>query len=222
MTRRWPCIAVARLCCLLATIFAATPVSDASGASARADTRLVEYTDNEYGYAFQFPSDWRLQKPPEQGDAGEVRVLVRSPRKATYVFATVGRMGKSTSRRDFEASQNRDAVVNALIEWTIEQVYKKTSREIGASSMMVGEKRPISSPDGIAFYVSTGHFLDVPKSQPTKKVVVVVAGTHIVPFGKAYIIAFMMVSPLDATATSENETVRRVFNSFHIVRERRK
>src|SRR5207247_475510 len=36
----------------------------------------MEYTDNVYNFAFQFPSDWKLQKTPPSGEVGEVRVVV--------------------------------------------------------------------------------------------------------------------------------------------------
>jgi len=147
--------------------------------------------------------------------------MVQSPRKGTYVMTTVGHLGnKPLSKEQFEASPNRDTAVNALIEFTIEQIYKKTSRQIGASSMIVSEKHALQSDTGVSFYISTAHFLDLPTAESTKKFAVGMAGIHVAPFGKDYVITFLMVSPIDPKATSENETMTRVFNSFHVAGER--
>jgi hypothetical protein len=174
--------------------------------------RPVEYTDNVYDFAFQFPSDWKLQKTPSPGEVGEARVLVQSPRKGGYVMALVGKFGKSVTKEQFERSPNRESAVNGMIEWTIEQVYKQTSRNVGASRMLVSEKRGVPSDVGIKFYISTAHFV--------KEVPMLVAGVHVIPFGKDYLITFLMITPVDPKAMAENEIMTKVFNSFHIVGER--
>jgi hypothetical protein len=46
------------------------------------------------------------------------------------------------------------------------------------------------------------------------------AGIHIVPFEKPYMITFTMFTPMDRTATKDNEIITRVFNSFHSLGER--
>jgi hypothetical protein len=60
-------------------------------------------------------------------------------------------------KRQFESSPNRDAAVEAMIELSVEQIYKKTSRDIGAERMIVSEKRVQPSDAGIMFYLSTAH-----------------------------------------------------------------
>ena len=178
-----------------------------------AGERILEYTDNDYGYAFQYPSTWKIQKTPPPGEVGEVRVLILSASKRSNVMAIVSRHGKSITRAQFEASPRRDEVVNALIDLTVEQVYKKTSQNVGASRILVTERRAPPSDVGIKFYIATANFL-------TDRGILGVAGKHIMPFEKDYVVAFLMITPVDPKATEENETLTNVFNSFHVAGER--
>ncbi len=171
-----------------------------------------EYVDHQYQFAFQFPTDWKFEKVPPQGEAGEVRVIVRHPTKPMRVMATVGQIGKTLTKRQFESSAKRDAVVEAMMELSLEQVYKKTSRDIGADRMIVSEKRVLPSDAGIKFYISTAHIKG--------RVTMLVAGIHIMPFEKPYGVVFLMITPVYRTATADNETITRVFNSFHVLGER--
>lgn len=171
-----------------------------------------EYVDHQYQFAFQFPADWKVEKNPPPGEAGEVRAIVRHPTKPMRVMAMVSRIGKTLTKGQFESSPNRDAVVEAMMEWTIEQVYKKTSRDISADRMIVSEKQVQPSDAGIRFYISTAHIKG--------NVAMLMAGIHIVPFEKPYIVTFTMMTPVDRTATADNETITRVFNSFHVLGER--
>ncbi len=170
-----------------------------------------EYVDHQYQFAFQFPADWKIEKNPPPGEAGEFRAIVRHPTKPMQVMATVGHLGKTLTKRQFESSPNRDAAVEAMMELSLEQVYKKTSRDIGADRMIVSEKRVLPSDAGIKFYISTAHIKG--------NVTTLVAGMHIVPFEKPYVVIFTMVTPVDPTATADNETITRVFNSFHVLGE---
>lgn len=171
-----------------------------------------EYVDHQYQFAFQFPADWKIEKNPPPGEAGEVRVIFRHPTKPMRVMAMVGDIGKTITKRQFESSPNRDAVLEAMMEWTVEQIYKKTSRDIGAERMIVSEKQVQPSDAGIRFYISAAHIKG--------KVPIVTAGIHIVPFAKPHVVTFLMIIPADPTATKDNETITRVFNSFHVLGER--
>jgi len=175
--------------------------------------RIVEYVDNEYNFAFLFPSDWKLQKMPERGEAGAVRVMVKHPAKPMWVMATVGDIGKSMTKEQFESSPNREAAVAGMIEWTVEQVYKKMSREVGATQMIVSERRALPSNIGVKFYISTAH-------RTSAGPMMLVAGIHILPFERTHLISFAMVTPLDRAATKDNETIEHVFNSFHVLGEK--
>jgi hypothetical protein len=182
------------------------------GASTTKDgARISEYTDNQYNFAFQFPADWKFQKPPAPGEAGEVRVLLQSTRKNSSVMALVGHVGRSITKEQFENSPNRDTMLTTMIDFTVDQVYKKASRDIGASRMIVSEKRPLPSDVGIKFYISTGSVVE--------NGMVAVAGIHVIPFGKDYMVTFLMIHPVNRNATAENETMEQVFNSFHLVGE---
>ena len=78
--------------------------------------------------------------------------------------------------------------------------------------MLVSEKRVQPSDTGIKFYISTSHIKG--------NVTMIVAGIHIVPFEKPYMVTFTMIAPVDRTATKDNETITRVFNSFHVLDEK--
>jgi hypothetical protein len=171
-----------------------------------------EYVDHQYQFAFQFPADWKFEKNPPPGEAGEVRVIIRHPVKPTRVIASVDHIGKTLTKQQFESSPNRDAVAEAMMELSIEQFYKKTSRDMGAERMLVSEKQVRPSDVGIKFYISTAHIKD--------NVTILVAGIHLVPFEKPYMVTFTMITPVDPTATRDNETITQVFNSFHVLGER--
>ncbi len=170
-----------------------------------------EYVDNQYQFAFQFPADWKFEKNPPPQEAGEVRAIVRHPTKPMHVMATVGHLSKTLTKRQFESSPNRDAAVEALMELSVEQIYKKISRDIGAERMIVSEKRVLPSDEGIRFYISTAHIKG--------NVTMLMGGNHIVPFEKPYMVTFAMITPVDRTATADNEIITHVFKSFHVLGE---
>ena len=167
---------------------------------------FTEYVDDEYGYAFHYPSDWVMQKTPEGNEIGEVRVLLLSARGTITV--TVGHFGNSVTREQLNDSPYRDAFVEQVIDLTIEQVYRKSSRKLKASNMVITEKRTLPSDTGILFYIKTTFSTNegIPMS---------VSGIHAMPFGKDYIIGFLMITGLK----KENETLRSAFNSFHLIGE---
>ena len=138
-------------------------------------------------------------------------MIVRHPTKPMHVMTTVSHIGKTMTKLQFESSPNRDAAVEGIMELSLEQ-YKKTSRDIGAKRMIVSEKRQIPSNVGIKFYISTAHVKG--------RVTMLVSGIHIIPFGKPYMIIFMMIAPVDRAATADNKAITRIFNSFHVLGER--
>lgn len=175
----------------------------------------MEYVDNQYQFAFQFPRDWKLDTKPLIGDAGERRVVARHPTKPFYVQALVTGPGiPILTKEKYDTAPNRDAVVTAMIQFTIDEVYKKTSRQVGAERMIVVENKIIPSNTGIQFYISTLHMVG-----PKGDIPMLIAGNHKIPFGKPYMVTFIMVSPVDKAAVKENELITKVFNSFHIIGE---
>jgi len=95
-------------------------------------------------------------------------------------------------------------MVEAIVDSIVEEVYKKASRDMGAERMVVSERRIVPSDVGIRFYISTLHFIN--------NVPLVMASIHTVPFEKPYMITFTMVTPLDKTATKDNEVITQVFS----------
>jgi hypothetical protein len=170
----------------------------------------MEYVDNEYEFAFQFPQDWKVQRPPTQSDAGEVRVTVKHPTRPTYVMVTVGQIGKSITEDAFH--QNRELISSSLIDFTVEMIYKRTSRDIDTERIVIAEKRDIPSDVGIKFYIAS--------LQITEDVPMTMAGIHVIPFDKPCIVAFLMITPASGEATSDSDEITEVFNSFHMIGEK--
>jgi len=120
--------------------------------------------------------------------------VVSHPTKQMRVMAMVGHLDTTITKRQFGSSPNRDALVEGMMQWTVEQAYKKISRDIGAERMIVSEKRKVPSEAGISFYISTAHIKG--------NVTMGVAGIHIVPFEKPDLVSFLMIIiPVDPTAT---------------------
>lgn len=177
-----------------------------------AETSLKEYVDQQYQFAFQFPADWKIEKSPAPAEAGEVRAIISHPRKPIRVIAIVRRLDSAFTKREFESSLNSDGIMEAIMELTLDRVYKKSSQDVGAERMVVSEKRSLPSEAGAKFYISTA----LTKGNVTMRS----AGTHIVPFEKSYMITFLMISPVDQSASEDNETITKVFNSFHVLDEK--
>jgi len=173
---------------------------------------IMEYTDNEYNYTFKFPSDWREKEVVEQDEFGEVRVLLQGPR-ASSIMVLVNSLGKGRkiSKEHFNSIPNRNSFVNQMMNFTVDQIYRTTSKKMNASKMIVIERQIRPSEAGIKFYISTLHFInDVPLG---------LAGIHTVPFGQDHIIGFVMSSILDSRTMEDNETFKHIFNSFHLIDE---
>jgi hypothetical protein len=176
---------------------------------ARATSDLVEYTDNKYGYGFQFPSDWQFQDPPPRDAAGETRVVVRSPR-GERLTVTVGNLGTVLSRTDFQLNPKSAEVTEAIIDLTIEHVYKKRSLRVGAGRMIVVERRAIPNESGLIFYINTAHSLE-------DESLAIVTGIHAVPFDKSHLISFVMSGHVDPNAERSNAIFHEVFQSFRLI-----
>lgn len=177
-----------------------------------ADARIMEYTDNDYNYTFRFPSDWKEKEVVEQDESGEVRVLLQGPR-ASSIMVLVNSLGKGRriAKEHFNSIPNRNSFVDQMINFTVDQIYRSTSRRMNASKMIVVERQIRPSESGIKFYISTLHFInDVPLG---------LAGIHTIPFGQDHVISFVMSSILDSRTMDDNETFKHIFNSFHLIGE---
>jgi hypothetical protein len=172
----------------------------------------MEYTDNEYNYTFKFPSDWTEKEVVEQDELGEVRVLLQGPR-ASSIMVLVNTLGKGRkiSKEHYNSIPNRNSFVNQMINFTVDQIYRTTSKKMNASKMIVVERQIRPSESGIKFYISTLHFInDVPLG---------LAGIHTIPFGQDHVIGFVMSSILDSRTMEDNETFKHIFNSFRLIDE---
>ena len=172
---------------------------------------LVEYTDFDYGYSFKFPPDWKLKKTPEKSDLGETRVAVQGTEGA--VMVTVSKLETSVEKEKYDSNPNSDLLASQLMNWTVEQVYKKSSRQLNASKMMVTEKKTIPCDLGIKYYISSVHFVE-------NNVAITMSGIHVIPFGKPYLISFMMTIFLDSKTKKMTGFFDDIFNSFHLTNEK--
>lgn len=188
---------------------------DVSAAQPRQKAKVAEYTDNEYGYAFQFPSDWKILKTPTKDVADVVRVVIRSP-KASTLTVTVGKLGSSLSKWKLINDPDSKSLTNKIIDNTIDSVYEKFSRDSGATRMVIGEKSAFTSEMGLTIFISAVHI--VKKAQV--EVPVATFGMHCIPFEKDYMIVFIIINPVSLKAEEENENIKRVLNSFHLIGEK--
>lgn len=195
------------ICALLVLAFAGTH------GQLQAQNKTKEYLDNEYSYSFSYPSDWNLRQLPEGAANKEVRVRLLGPTGSSFTVI-VERRG-SQSKAEFEADPNRNQRVEELIQQVMAQVYKSISTNIKAEQMTVGERRDLTNEVGIKFYISTLHARSAGKP-------IIVAGVHSYPFSKDYSINFVMTAFWDSGAAKENESLTRVFNSFHLLGEPRR
>jgi hypothetical protein len=177
--------------------------------------KIIEYTDNEYGFSFQFPSDWKMKNTSSKREFGEARVIMMSP-KSTMLMVMVQKLEKPISKQAFDNNPNSNALVDSMINYTIESVYKKASQDIGATRIVVGEKIQTLSEIAVKFFISTVNYVKVEQGE----LPVMASGIHYFPFEKDYLIAFMMIGSHNLEVTDDNETIKRVFNSFHLVGEK--
>jgi hypothetical protein len=179
--------------------------------AAGAQSKLEEFFDVEYGYLFNYPAGWAIRKLPEGESNPELRVMLQGPNGSSFTVV-IEKLGKTTSKEDFESSADRKKIVEDMISQTLEQTYKVISQNIKAKSMTVGERRDLSNENGIKFYVATLHAMPVGKS-------IIVAGIHAFPFGKNYSVNFVMSTFWDPAATQDRDTMTAIFNSFRLIGE---
>jgi len=181
----------------------------------------MEYVDDQYEFRFQFPADWTLRQlsPPQKAaEAGEVRALVEHSAERIKVMSIVGFLPKPLiSRERFESNPNRNGPVGGMIDASIERHYQATSRQLGADQMIVTEKRILPSQAGIKFHISTTNLFLRPR--PDGVTEFRIAGVHIFPFEKRYMIALILFTPVDKNTMKIDETMTRLFNSFHVAGE---
>lgn len=176
---------------------------------AHSQERVKDYWDKEYGYEFSYPAGWSLQEFPEGQANRDMRVLLQGPDSSSFMVV-VEKLPKPFTREEFDASPDKHEVVEKLIQKTISDVYTTVSRNLQATEMKVGTVTDLSSETGIKYYISTLHTMK--SGRP-----IIVAGIHEIPFSRDYRIDFIMTTFWDKTADKQNETLKTVFNSFHLV-----
>jgi hypothetical protein len=180
-------------------------------AIAQGQAKIDEFFDADYGYLFKYPLGWKVRNLPEGAAHPDLRVMLQGPNGSSFTVV-VEKLGKMTTKEDFESAPDRKERIEALMSQTLEQTYKLVSQNMKAKSMKVGERRDLSNQVGIKFYIATLHHM--PAGKP-----IVIAGIHAFPFGKDYSINFVMSTFWDPKATQEQQTMTAIFNSFRLVGE---
>lgn len=178
---------------------------------ASAQMTVQEYYDRDYGYVFQYPATWKLQRLPEGDSNKDVRLFLQDTEGSSFMVV-VDTTKTTLQKSDFEEASERTQRVSAMMQQTITQIYQTISESIKAVNMKVGERRDISNEFGIKFYIATLNEMKSGKS-------IIVAGIHAFPFGKDYSVNFTMTTFYDPAATQENQNLTDVFNSFRLIGE---
>jgi hypothetical protein len=181
-------------------------------AAAEAQSKVEEFFDADYGYSFDYTAGWTLRKLPEGESNPDVRVLLQGPKGSSFTVV-IERLGKTTTKQDFESNPEHKKIVEAMMSQTLEQTYKVISQNMKAKSMTVGERRDLSNEHGIKFYIATLHAMPVGKS-------IIVAGIHAFPFGRDYSINFLLTAFWDPAVTEGRDTMTAIFNSFRLLGEK--
>jgi len=184
-----------------------------AGRCADVQSEMQRFVDDEYSYFFHYPATWKLRKLPEGGANKDIRFMLQGPSGSSFVVA-VEKSQRSFTKQEFESNPGRQALVDQMMQQTIEQVYKSISKNIKATGMKVGDRRDLSSETGAKFYISTLHTLKTGQT-------IIVAGIHAVPFSKDHMINFIMTTAWDESAKKDNELLTDVFNSFRLIGEDR-
>jgi hypothetical protein len=169
---------------------------------------LREFLDEEFGYRFLFPADWKLERLPEGEANPGMRVRLQGPGGSSFVVI-VERTGQPLSKVEFEADRKADKRVEAMMRQTLEQTYRTISKSLGALDMKIGERRNLTDDNAIKYYLATLNRMKT--GSP-----VIVAGTHAYPFFKDYSINFIMTAFQRGNA-AEIQILTAVFNSFALL-----
>jgi hypothetical protein len=178
---------------------------------ASAQGSVQEYYDRDYGYVFQYPDSWKLQRLPE-GDANrDFRLLLQGTEGSSFMVV-VDKTKTTLKKADFENGSERTQRVGAMMQQTITQIYQSISENIQAANMKVGERSDLSNEFGVKFYIATLN--EMKNGKP-----IIVAGIHAFPFNKDYSVNFTMMTFYDPAATQEHQRLTEVFNSFRLIGE---
>jgi len=177
--------------------------------TAQGQEGVKEYWDKEYGYEFSYPAGWALEEFPEGQANRDMRVLLQGPNGSSFMVV-VEKLPKPVTREEFDARPDKHGTVEKLIQQSIDDVYTTVSHNLKATQMKVGTSSDLSTEQGIKYYIST---LNTMKSGPS----IIVAGIHEIPFSQNYRIDFIMTSFWDKAAEKQNDALKTVFNSFHML-----
>ena len=176
--------------------------------SAQERGTLSEFRDEEFGYRFLYPAEWKLDSLPEGEANPGMRVRLRGVAGSSFVVI-IEQTGQLLSKLEFQADRNAEKRVEAMMRQTLDQTYRAISKSLGALTMKTGEKRNLSDDYAIKYYLAT-------LNQMKTGSPVVVAGTHAHPFSKDYSVNFIMTAFHRGNA-AENQLLTTVFNSFRLL-----
>jgi hypothetical protein len=184
-------------------------ISFSIAAIAPAQEPLKEYWDKEYGYEFSYPAGWTLEEFPEGQANRDMRVLLQGPSGSSFMVV-VEKLPKSFTREEFDATPDKHGMVEKLIQQSLADVYTTVSHNLKATEMKVGTVTDLSTEYGIKYYISTLNMMKTGRP-------IIVAGIHEIPFSQNHRIDFIMTTFWNKAAEKQNDALKTVFNSFHIL-----
>src|SRR5262245_50637866 len=159
----------------------------ASGPASKPALRPVRFTDQEYNYTFQYPSDWKLERTPATDHTKRTRVEVTGPHFAFSVDLTFG-VGPISKEQVLQDS-NRNETTLGFCRITTNDVYKRRVESVGGQKFKVTDQKAAESDMSLRWYIET--FFTSKKGNS-----MMLCGIHAYPYGKPYIVNLMMVVPV--------------------------
>src|SRR5947209_17579432 len=108
-------------------------------AAAPAQPKVEEFFDTDYGYFFKYPAGWQIHNLPEGAANPDLRVMLQGPNGSSFT-AVVQKLGKTTTKEDFESSPDRKRIVDAMMSHTLQHRYKIASWNRKASRMTIQKR----------------------------------------------------------------------------------
>ena len=163
-------------------------------------------SDTQYKYEFQIPSNWSIKKKPISED--EARFIIQSP-NGSRVLVVVGIL--DDTHTSILKEKNVDKIIDIMIDWTIEQVYKKSYSGMGISmsDVIVGNKGNVSKDNNIQYFIETG--------VKNNQMLLGLSGLHTIPYNTNYLINILGLVIGDS-ALKDKDYLKKILNSFHLTK----
>ena len=190
---------------------ASRPASMPSSAPAsRPASGPARFTDKEYNYTFQYPSDWKLEKPTATDRTNRTRVQVTGPRFRFSVDLTHD-LPPITKEQVLKMS-HRSEITLGLCRITTNNLRKRVD-SIGGQDFKVTDQKTTETDSSLRWYIEA--FFKSKKGNGMMS-----CGVHALPYGKPYIVNLTMVVPFTPFIREDANIVVNIVNSMHFIGEK--